>query len=84
MTEDLTPIYEDVSIEDWADKIYKTKVEELTKIVEQKKKEFDAYVEIISSPNRPSINTALEGLAVGVDMLALKFKLAGLLKHGRK
>jgi hypothetical protein len=84
MTEDLSPIYEQVSIEDWADNIYKIKVEELRKIVEQKQKEFDAYVAICTPVNHATLKTAFDGLTTGLDLIVLKFKLAELLKHGRK
>ena len=84
MTEEVSPIYDNVSIESWADNIYKMKVEELRKIVEQKKKEFDAYVAICTPVNHTTLQTAFDGLNVGLDLILLKWKLVGLLEHGRK
>jgi NifB/MoaA-like Fe-S oxidoreductase len=84
MTEEVSSVYENVSIESWADSIYKIKVEELRKIVEQKQKEFDAYVAICTPANHNTLQTAFNGLDAGLDLIVLKFKYAGLLKHGRK
>lgn len=84
MIEELSPVYDNVSIEEWADKIHQIKTQELKEVVAKKQAEFDACVEIISPPNHTTLDTALDGLSCGLDLFVLKSKLDILLKHGRK
>lgn len=80
MTEELSPIYEQVSIEEWADNIHKMKIEELRDIVAEKKKKFDYYKGL----GHKTLADNCDGLVVGSDLIILQLKLNMLLRHGRK
>jgi hypothetical protein len=84
MTEEVSPIYEQVSIEDWADRIHQNKIQELQVLLDKKKAEFEPYTRQAKVNSFSDVNEALEGLVVGIDMLKLTFKLKSLQKHGRK
>ena len=84
MTEELSPVYDNVSIEDWADRIHEMKTQELRVLLEQKKKEFEPYANAAKVNSFQDVNTGLDGILVGIEMLNLTFKLKVLQKHGRK
>ena len=84
MTEEISSIYDNVSIEEWADRIHENKIQELQELLNRKKKEFEPYTEQAKVNFYGNVHEALEGLAVGLDMLNLTFKLKALQAHRRK
>lgn len=84
MTEELSPIYENISIEDWADRIHETKTKELAVLLEKKKAEFEPYAKAAKINSLHDVTKGLEGIVIGIDMLKLTFQLKMLQKHGRK
>ena len=84
MTEELSPIYDNVSIEDWADRIHEIKTQELQVLLDKKKKKFEPYANAAKVNSFSDVNKALDGIVIGIDMLKLTFKLRVLKKHGRK
>ena len=84
MIEEISPITDNISIEDWADKIHEIKTNELAELVAKKEAEFKPYLEAATVNSFKDVATALEGLLVGVEMINLKVKLKILKEHGRK
>ena len=84
MTEELSPIYDNVSIEDWADSIHHIKIRELADLLDKKKAEFEPYANAAKVNSFSDVNTGLDGILIGINMLELTFKLKVLQRHGRK